>query len=70
VDPRQHPPHRRSLHAGVRLIQAATELFIERGYAATTLADIAVQAGLAPRAVYLRFATKADLLQRYIGLAH
>jgi AcrR family transcriptional regulator len=54
----------------VRLIQAATELFIERGYAATTLADIAVQAGLAPRAVYLRFATKADLLQRYIGLAH
>jgi AcrR family transcriptional regulator len=59
----------RKAETEARLIQAATELFIERGYAATTLADIAVHAGLAPRTVYLRFATKADLLQRCVGVA-
>jgi AcrR family transcriptional regulator len=51
------------------LIQAATELFLRRGYAATTLADVAAHAGLAARTVYLRFATKADLLRRCIDVA-
>jgi AcrR family transcriptional regulator len=53
----------------MRLVHAATELFLERGYAATTLADVAERAGLAPRTLYLRFATKADLLQRCVGIA-
>jgi AcrR family transcriptional regulator len=52
-----------------RLVQAATELFVERGYAATTLADVADRAGLAARTVYLRFSTKAELLRRCIGTA-
>ncbi len=52
-----------------RLIAAAAELFVERGYAATTLADVAEQAGLAPRTLYLRFSTKAELLRRCIGAA-
>ena len=52
-----------------RLVRAATELFVERGYAATTLADVAERARLAPRTVYLRFATKAELLQRCISVA-
>lgn len=52
-----------------RLVDAATELFLERGYAATTLAAVAERAGLAPRTVYVRFATKADLLQRCVGVA-
>src|SRR3712207_6450487 len=52
-----------------RLVEAATELFAERGYVATTLADIADRAGLAARTVYLRFATKAELLRRCIGAA-
>jgi len=59
----------RKAETEARLIRAATELFVERGYAATTLADVAVRAGLAPRTVYLRFATKADLLQRCVGVA-
>lgn len=42
---------------------------MERGYPATTLADVAEHAGLAPRTVYLRFATKADLLRRCVGVA-
>ena len=53
----------------MRLVEAATELFVERGYAATTLADVAEHAGLAPRTLYLRFATKADLLHRCVGVA-
>jgi AcrR family transcriptional regulator len=52
-----------------RLVEAASQLFLERGYAATTLADVAARAGLAPRTLYLRFATKADLLERCIGVA-
>lgn len=52
-----------------RLVAAATERFVERGYAATTLADVAEGAGLAARTVYLHFATKAELLQRCVGVA-
>jgi AcrR family transcriptional regulator len=52
-----------------RLLEAATRLFVRRGYAATTLTDVAAQAGLAPRTLYLHFATKADLLRRCIGVA-
>ena len=52
-----------------RLVRAATELFVRKGYAATTLTEVANRAGVAPRTVYVRFATKAELLQRCIGVA-
>jgi AcrR family transcriptional regulator len=52
-----------------RLIAAASELFVERGYSATTLTEVADRAGLAARTLYLRFATKAELLRRCIGTA-
>ncbi|MBC3191143.1 TetR/AcrR family transcriptional regulator [Pseudonocardia sp. C8] len=52
-----------------RLVRAATELFVERGYVATTLADVAARAGVAPRTVYVRFATKVALLQRCLDVA-
>jgi AcrR family transcriptional regulator len=52
-----------------RLVAAASELFVRRGYAATTLTDVAEHAGLAPRTLYLRFSTKAELLRRCIGAA-
>ncbi|NGY59820.1 TetR/AcrR family transcriptional regulator [Lentzea sp. NEAU-D13] len=53
----------------VRVIEAATELFAERGYVATTLADVAKHAGVGARTVYVRFATKAVLLQRCLDVA-
>lgn len=53
----------------VRIIEAATELFTERGYVATTLADVAKHAGVGARTVYVRFATKAVLLQRCLDVA-
>lgn len=54
-------------HATERLIvDAATELFLQHGYANTTLAAVADRAGVAERTVYLRFETKARLFQRVI----
>ncbi len=52
-----------------RLVASASALFVERGYAVTTLADVAAHADIAPRTLYLHFRTKADLLLRCIGLA-
>ena len=53
----------------LRLIEAATRLFVEHGYAATTLAMVAEDAGLAARTVYVRFATKSELFQRCFDVA-
>ena len=52
-----------------RLVDSASALFVERGYAATTLADVAEHADIAPRTLYLHFSTKAELLLRCIGVA-
>jgi AcrR family transcriptional regulator len=52
-----------------RLIESARRLFIADGYAATTLAAVADAAGVAARTLYVRFATKADLLQRCLDAA-
>jgi AcrR family transcriptional regulator len=52
-----------------RLVDSASALFVERGYAATTLADVAEHADIAPRTLYLHFPTKAELLLRCIGIA-
>ncbi|MEU0885909.1 helix-turn-helix domain-containing protein [Lentzea sp. NPDC005914] len=53
----------------VRIIEAATALFVERGYVATTLADVARHAGVGARTVYVRFDSKAALLQRCLDVA-
>ncbi len=48
---------------------SASELFVERGYAATTLSDVAEHADIASRTLYLHFPNKAELLRRCIGVA-
>ncbi|MFE1074432.1 TetR/AcrR family transcriptional regulator [Streptomyces sp. NPDC058783] len=46
-----------------RTIQAlAVRLFVERGYDATTVTDIAEAAGVSPMTVYRHFPTKEDLV--------
>ncbi|MFD7952287.1 helix-turn-helix domain-containing protein [Streptomyces ardesiacus] len=40
----------------------AVRMFVERGYDATTVADIAEAAGVAPMTVYRHFPTKEDLV--------
>jgi len=45
-----------------RLALAALELFVERGYDATTVADIAARAGLTERTFFRQFADKREVL--------
>ena len=45
-----------------RLALAALELFTERGYEATTVADIAARAGLTERTFYRQYADKREVL--------
>src|SRR4051812_48493064 len=47
-----------------KVLTAARESFLARGYAATTIAGIAADAGVARETVYKLFGSKADLLKR------
>lgn len=44
------------------LLDAAARLFAERGYAATSMRDIAAACGMLPGSLYYHFAAKDDLL--------
>lgn len=50
-------------------MDAAHDLFLEQGYVATTLAQVAERASLAARTVYVRFGTKAALFRRVVDRA-
>jgi AcrR family transcriptional regulator len=53
-----------------RLIRdAAVRLFVEDGVAATTMRQIAAEAGVAERTVYTVFPTKADLFKQALDVA-
>lgn len=51
-----------------RIIDAATSLFLDRGYAATTIESIATRAGVAVETVYSRFRNKANLLRAILEI--
>ena len=51
-----------------RVLAAAQRLFVAKGYKATTMADIAHEAGVAMQSVYKAGTSKAELLQRVIDL--
>jgi len=53
----------------VRVLDAARELFIERGYIATTIVAIADRADVSPETVYARFGSKRALLAQLVDLA-
>ena len=50
-----------------RLLRAAADMFAERGYDGTRVADIAAAAGLSNGAMYAHFGSKAELL---VGALH
>jgi AcrR family transcriptional regulator len=52
----------RAQQTRLRITRAAYELFIQRGYPATTMGDIAGAAGVAVQTVHFVFGTKAQLL--------
>jgi AcrR family transcriptional regulator len=65
------PPLRQAqvAHTEERILAAATELFLEGGYLATTLEAVARRAQVGARTVYLRFGTKAALFKRVVDVA-
>lgn len=52
-----------------RIVAAARELFVQHGYRGTTLTEVAKAAGVSDRTIYVRFATKAELLKRVVDVA-
>lgn len=52
-----------------RILAAAHELFVAKGYASTTIADVARTAGVAVETVYAAFRNKPTLLHRAWDLA-
>jgi AcrR family transcriptional regulator len=62
---RYESPRRRAQAAETRrqILDAAQRLFEEQGYAATTMAAIAVAAGVALKTVYVVFETKSGVLR-------
>jgi AcrR family transcriptional regulator len=62
---RYDSPRRREQAAATRreILEAAQRLFEEQGYAATTMAAIAGEAGVALKTVYVAFETKSGVLR-------
>jgi len=62
---RYDSPHRREQAASTRMLilEAAERLFERQGYAATSVASIAAEAGVASKTVYLAFETKRGILR-------
>ncbi len=51
-----------------QIVESARRLFIERGYAGTTIEAIAQEAGVAVETVYSAFGSKRALLSRLVGV--
>jgi AcrR family transcriptional regulator len=51
-----------------RVVDAAYRLFLERGYAATTMNAVAAEAGVSAQTVYKAFGTKAALVKRVVDV--
>jgi AcrR family transcriptional regulator len=56
------PRQTRSVEKRTRILDAARELFREKGYDATSIADTTARAGVAAGAFYLHFSSKRQLL--------
>ena len=52
-----------------RVLEAAFRLFVDRGYAATTVASVADEAGVSPETIYLSLGGKRGLLEGVIETA-
>jgi TetR/AcrR family transcriptional regulator len=68
ADPPNQAPRweRRKESRPAELIAAALDVFVERGYAATRLEDVAARAGVSKGTLYLYFANKEELFQAVV----
>ena len=73
VKPRRpyESPRRREQALGTRraVLDAARDLFVDRGYVATTIDAIAARARVSPETVYATFTNKRSLLSRLIDVS-
>ena len=53
----------------LRIIAASSDLFLDQGYGATTLDQVATRAGVAVQTVYFHFGNKATLLKEALDVA-
>ena len=60
---------RRAQQTRERIREAAKQLFLDQGYAATTITEIARVAGVAPQTVYFAFGSKAAVLSAVMDAA-
>lgn len=70
--PSESRPSRRQRQAEAtrqEILAAARRLFVERGYAATTIAEIAAEAGVAVQTIYSSVGSKAELLIELVEVA-
>lgn len=56
--------------AALRVLAAAAELFYRRGYAATSVRELARYCGLSPGAMYNHFASLDEILYRLAAVGH
>jgi len=68
---RYDSPRRREQARATRraVLEAARELFVERGYAATAIDSIAKRAGVSPETVYAAFRNKRSVLAELIDVS-
>lgn len=63
-------PHRRRrgprLGSGGAILEAATRLFLEKGYRGTSMDEIAAAAGVSKQTIYTHFANKQELFARLV----
>jgi len=70
VEPAQKPSRRDQARATkARIVDAAAELFVQRGYGTTTLGQIADQADVAVQTVYFHFGNKRTVLKAAVDRA-
>lgn len=67
---RGRPPGQRSAETRERILRAARARFSLTGYARTSLADIAREAGITPRAIYHYVESKPQLFRQAAEVAH
>ncbi|NRF67145.1 TetR/AcrR family transcriptional regulator [Aquincola sp. S2] len=68
MDPSDNPIRRRRKDARPQeLLDAALELFVEKGFAATRAEEVAIRAGVSKGTLYLYYPSKEDLLKAAIA---
>jgi AcrR family transcriptional regulator len=57
----------KALESQTQILDAARQLFVEKGYSGTTIESVAQQAGVAEETIYSAFGSKAVILSRVVG---